>query len=131
MHATTVLVSLLSLTGFTALATPVPSGSETSGDHINALARRTNVCLAEDGAIKRWAVNIDNDSAYNKQCGGGCLDNIRGRCGVVTDWGCERNGLDTGLYRFKTSAFCSLNDMTQALHACTGLTINCSNGRVD
>lgn len=130
MHATTVLISLLSLTGFTALASPVPS-AETSANTDNTLVRRTSNCMAQDGVAKQWVVNLDNDAAHNKQCGGGCLDNIRGRCGAVTGWRCERNTAGTGIYHFSTSAFCTLNDMTQALHACSGLTINCSSGRIN
>ncbi|KAK7718897.1 hypothetical protein SLS57_006007 [Botryosphaeria dothidea] len=109
---TTLLTALLAIT--TATASPITANDNSSND----LVRRSNSCTNTFYVLAaKWDVYLDNDASYNKQCGGGCLDNIRGRCGVVTDWG--------------TGSGCTNYDMTQALKACTKgqQTINCSTNR--
>lgn len=47
-----------------------------------------------------WTVYTPNWGAPNSEnfpmdtCGAGFLDNLRGRCGVITNWGCEKGGTD-------------------------------------
>ncbi|KAF4302221.1 hypothetical protein GTA08_BOTSDO09653 [Botryosphaeria dothidea] len=122
---TTLLTALLAIT--TATASPITANDNSSND----LVRRSNSCTNTFYVLAaKWDVYLDNDASYNKQCGGGCLDNIRGRCGVVTDWGCERNG-GTAHMHFSTGSGCTNYDMTQALKACTKgqQTINCSTNK--
>lgn len=38
---------------------------------------------------------------------GGLLDNLRGACGVITDWNCNENGQSTTSATFKTTTGCS------------------------
>jgi hypothetical protein len=40
-------------------------------------------------------------------CQGGFLDNLRGQCGYVADWGCDSNGQDADV-TFKLSALAGL-----------------------
>lgn len=119
MHASALLILAIGTLG--AMAGPMSSP--------NHLVRRENKCksLLSASDIK-WSIYLDNDPYYNKQCGGGCLDNIRGRCGVVTSWECSRDGNNRGHMTFFTSIGCTDYDMTQALHACTKgeQTIDCS-----
>ncbi|EOD43882.1 hypothetical protein GTA08_BOTSDO09652 [Neofusicoccum parvum] len=121
MHASTILSACL--LAFGALASPLPDNTTEVAEH---LFRRSNTCITDGGAVRGWRINVDNDAAYNKQCGGGCLDNIRGRCGVVTSWACGRDDAGTATYHFYTTSGCTPYDMTQALHACTKMTIDCS-----
>ncbi|KAL1639427.1 hypothetical protein SLS58_008008 [Diplodia intermedia] len=115
MHATGLVTALLTLG--VALAAPLsePAGS----NNTNALFRRDNTCLAQDGAAKLWKITLDDDAAHNKN--------------DVTGWSCERDATTgTATYRFATPAGCMLWDMTQALKKCSGgQTIDCSNGYFD
>ncbi|ETS76074.1 hypothetical protein PFICI_11461 [Pestalotiopsis fici W106-1] len=67
----------------------------------------------------RWQIVIANDTEYNSDCGRGCLDNVRGRCGPVTFWECERNEEGRGHFKFLTNSFCTTDDMMEAIYACT------------
>ncbi|KAM0713964.1 hypothetical protein Q7P37_010927 [Cladosporium fusiforme] len=60
--------------------------------------------------------------------GGGLLDNLRGRCGVITGWNPKRDGAGTGLgATFSTSDFCTQFDITQAILAASGGTnVDCT-----
>ncbi|GME65739.1 hypothetical protein GTA08_BOTSDO09653 [Neofusicoccum parvum] len=119
MHASTILAALLA--GL-AMATPIANNDETV-----KVVKRSNSCTNDFGVVyATWSIYLDNDATYNKQCGGGCLDNIRGRCGDVTDWGCTRDSAGTAHYTFNTVSGCTNYDMTQALHACSKQTIDCS-----
>lgn len=126
MHASAITALLAGLSlSLGAVASPI-SKAETDVK----LARRANSCthLSYEIFAHKWEIYLDNDANYNKQCGGGCLDNIRGRCTTVTDWGCSRDDAGQAYMHFLTPAGCSDYDMTQALKACTKgeQTIDCS-----
>ncbi|GME34945.1 uncharacterized protein LTHEOB_11506 [Neofusicoccum parvum] len=126
MHISTITTLLLGLS-LGAMASPITNKGETD---VN-LVRRTNSCSSKNYQIMAnlWNVYLDNDADYNKQCGGGCLDNIRGRCTNVTDWKCERDSAGQAHMNFLTPSGCSNWAMTQALKACTKgeQTIDCFN----
>ncbi|KAK0516037.1 hypothetical protein JMJ35_002071 [Cladonia borealis] len=66
-----------------------------------------------------YGVLIPNDSEYDKSCGEGFLDNLRGRCGVISGWGCGYTGAEntTAALSFSTVNTCTEWDVTQALLA--------------
>jgi hypothetical protein len=101
MHTPTILLLLAPL---------LPLIAATTTNHCNATAY---------GVGNSWTVTVVKDTQYNKQCGGGCLDNLRGRCGAITMWGCSRNSDGGARYEFDTTDFCSDYDVTQAMLACT------------
>jgi hypothetical protein len=117
---------------FDALSTLLPRE-----DFSNA-AWDANVCkYSRNMPAYQWAVTVENDSKYDKTCGGeplrntsqeeinanshtgGMLDNFRGRCGVITSWGCTWVGAagTTALMQFWTSAFCQADDIAAAIKA--------------
>lgn len=127
---------------FDALSTLLPRE-----DFSNA-AWDANVCkYSVNMPAYQWAVTIENDSKYDKTCGGeflrnpyqektsadsytgGMLDNFRGRCGVITSWGCTWVGASgtTALMQFWTSAFCQGSDISAAIKAASKkeVTIDC------
>lgn len=56
------------------------------------------------------------------------LDNFRGRCGVITSWGCTWVGAEgtTALMQFWTSAFCTGDDISAAIKAASGKAVDIS-----
>lgn len=115
MHAS-LITALVLAAG--AIASPITPNVQSD----MKLSRRANSCTTSNYEImaKQWNVYLDNDAYYNKQCGGGCLDNIRGRCGsIVTGWGCDRDANGQAHMSFMTPAGCSNWAITQALNACT------------
>jgi hypothetical protein len=66
-----------------------------------------------------WTVNIANDDKYDTGgCGAGFLDNFRGRCGAITNWGCNYvDGTTNIVMTFATSDFCTGDDITAAIRA--------------
>ncbi len=86
-------------------------------DATNTLERQS--CRYDNDVFYRdWIIHIDNDDKYDKGgCGAGFLDNFRGRCGAITDWTCSYEG-GTNIYmNFKTSVFCSNEDISSAIAA--------------
>jgi hypothetical protein len=122
MHFTlsTTSIVLSFLTG--ALAIPF------EGQNLAPVVRRAkdpNVCIGTNHALAiRWDIWVQNEKKYNTQCGNGCLDNFRGRCGAVTDWGCDLGKDGHGYYHFTTQALCQDVDMQAAVKACTKGEIN-------
>ncbi|KAF9636573.1 hypothetical protein BFW01_g7469 [Lasiodiplodia theobromae] len=114
MHAS-IITALVLAAG--AIASPITPNIETE----TKLVRRGNSCTTKNYQImaKDWNVYLDNDASYNKQCGGGCLDNIRKYCDVVTGWGCDRDANGQAHMSFMTPAGCSNWAMTEALKDCT------------
>lgn len=46
--------------------------------------------MVEGFGYNNWQVYATKDSMpIDQVCGQGYLDNFRGRCGVISDWGCE------------------------------------------
>ncbi|KKY14746.1 hypothetical protein UCDDS831_g08023 [Diplodia seriata] len=128
MHASAVLALVIGTLG--AVASPVSSPN----NDVHQLVRRANQCKSlYGGSDIRWSIYLDNDAYYNKKCGNGCLDNIRGRCGVVTSWECSRDANNRAHMNFYTTIGCSNYDMTQALHACTKKeqTIDCTDSGIN
>lgn len=79
-----------------------------------------NYCYGEYKSTDYWwRVDVAGDDKYNTVCGNGCLDNLRGRCGVITSWGCNRNPDGGAHYEFFTDIGCTSYDVTQAILACT------------
>ncbi|KAL0254262.1 hypothetical protein SLS55_009736 [Diplodia seriata] len=84
--------------------------------------------MASTNPESNWDIYLDNDVYYNKHCGNGCLDNIRGKCGDVLNWGCARNDAGQAHMTFSIANGCTSDHMTQALKKCTKgeQTIECS-----
>lgn len=79
-----------------------------------------NYCYGQNGGVFiDWKIDVAKDSTYNGNCGAGCLDNLRGRCGAISDWGCNRNPDGGAHYEFLTTAGCTAYGVTQAMLACT------------
>jgi hypothetical protein len=114
-------------------ANPLPSDNKTP------VARRASVpaddaCMVKDGlGFNSVEVYATKDSMpIDQVCGQGYLDNFRGRCGTITDWGCmfvdenvnkveekEKNEdqVTGAKMTFKTQAFCSSSDIIEAMGA--------------
>jgi hypothetical protein len=90
-------------------------------DSVHIVRRGGQVCkAANQGIFRRFDIWVPDDKKYNRVCGSGCLDNIRGRCGSsVTDWGCDMGKDGVAYYHFNTQSFCSDGDMEAAMKACT------------
>ena len=74
---------------------------------------------AEQGQ-SAWHVVVNHDSVYDKgPCGQGFLDNFRGWCGDITDWGCDIGPNDSANMNFVTSIFCTASNIAQAISAAT------------
>lgn len=72
-----------------------------------------------------WNVVVNHDSKYDSGgCGAGFLDNFRGRCGVITSWGCNIGDNDSANMNFDTTDGCTAFDITQAINAATGGAVN-------
>ncbi|KAL0259196.1 hypothetical protein SLS55_006701 [Diplodia seriata] len=129
MHFSAITTVVLGLSLGGALGSPIDTSAAAPS---NKLVRRANSCTSQNYQImaNKWSVYLDNDTYYNKKCGNGCLDNIRGRCNNVSDWGCSRDANGQAHMTFLTPAGCSNWAMTQALKACTKgeQTIDCLNG---
>lgn len=79
-----------------------------------------NFCECDNSAPAfQWYITIPNDNRFDSSCGAGFLDNFRGRCGVITSWGCEYIGADltTAALWFWTDVACTLDDATQVIAA--------------
>ena len=65
----------------------------------------------------QWAILLPSQPPGG--CGGGFLDNFRGRCGVISNWGCTFVGAEetTAMLYFATSVFCTAYDITAAIGA--------------
>jgi hypothetical protein len=93
-----------------------------------------------------WLVTIPNETPFEHRdgynhdnCGGGFLDNFRGRCGVITSWRCKYYSNDgktvlsdqstntaqnkLAVMDFWTSAFCRGSDISAAIGAASFSTI--------
>lgn len=81
--------------------------------------------LQDDNTDINWNVVVNNDSRYDTGgCGAGFLDNFRGRCGVITSWGCNIGDNDSANMNFDTTIGCTAYDITQAINAATGGAVN-------
>ncbi|OJD30284.1 uncharacterized protein BKCO1_6300011 [Diplodia corticola] len=132
MHAFTITTALLAALGAT--ASPIYNNNNNNNNNATEVdvVRRSNSCLgmtapADDYQFV-WSVYLDNDDKYNKQCGGGCLDNLRGQCGLIVDWGCTRGSDNVAHMTFYTDDFCTPYKVSKALKKCTQGTqvINCN-----
>lgn len=52
--------------------------------------------------------------------GGGLLDNLRGQCGVITDWEAASDDSDNLLAKFSTTIFCGSDDVHNAIWLANG-----------
>ena len=82
----------------------------------------TNLCYYNaDLPATEWALLVEGDRQNESGgCGEGILDNLRGRCGVITTWGCQYVGADgsnTALATFWTTNGCSDVDVTDVVLA--------------
>jgi hypothetical protein len=103
--------------------------------NVNVLeARATDGCIGTivgcPDAVSEIHWRITINTPYDNQadgCGRGFLDNFRGRCGVITNWGC--NAVEPGraiFMDFLTHAFCTSFDITEAMRAASGgRTVDC------
>ena len=81
-----------------ALPLPRPDLLPTTSPNVQTLSKRDptpagNSCSYDISPAYQWEVYIHNESQYEQNphhdnCGGGFLDNFRGRCGVITTWTC-------------------------------------------
>lgn len=74
-----------------------------------------------------YGVLIPNDGKFEtKGCGRGFLDNLRGRCGVITSWQCNYVGAaaTTAALAFLTTEGCTEYDVTQAILAASYQKLN-------
>ena len=79
----------------------------------------TNNCsYVDNAAYLSYTLNLIDDKSIDTSCGGGFLDNLRGRCGQgITAWGCNYVG-DTGAtMSWNVPETCSVNDVQDAINA--------------
>ena len=70
-----------------------------------------------------YLVTIPDDSKYDSGgCGAGFLDNFRGRCGAVTEWGCNMVGATggTAAMSFTVINSCTSGAIQDAIIAASG-----------
>ena len=89
----------------------------------------TNLCYFNDNLpATQWALIVTGDRPRESGgCGEGILDNLRGRCGVITTWGCQYVGADgsnTALATFWTTNGCSDVDVTDVVLAASSGSVN-------
>ena len=87
-----------------------------------------NRCFSEvrTGVSRSFDIYLTDDRSIDKTCGGGILDNIRGRCGgVVSGWSCDYQGSTGAHMWFSVALTCSDADVAAALHAAGGPDIGC------
>lgn len=139
MHFNIYNIFMAALIGST-LANPLPTEETTTPSPHKAnltprkVAPGTDSCIVRDGpGYNTVEIYATKKSMPTSQfCGKGYLDNLRGRCGVITNWECkfvdndvekvphkEKNGdkIKGALMTFKTNVFCSENDIIQAMGA--------------
>ena len=91
-------------------------------------ARATDSCIGNivgcPDAVSLIHYRITINTPYDNQvdgCGRGFLDNFRGRCGVITNWGCTAVEPGRAIYMdFWANAFCEANDISEAIGAANG-----------
>lgn len=67
-----------------------------------------------------YSLGIADDS-FDETCGGGILDNLRGRCGGgITAWACTNAGEKSAVMTFNVPKTCSAEDVENAVHAASG-----------
>ncbi|KAJ5222363.1 uncharacterized protein N7469_008603 [Penicillium citrinum] len=92
-----------------------------------------SVCaLNEVPATNNWAIYAPLDAVgLDGKCGNHYLNNLRGRCGVITTWECwhvnsdgdhidshdEPENVEGAVMTFYTSVFCSSDDVMAAMGA--------------
>ncbi|KAJ5156265.1 hypothetical protein N7492_009068 [Penicillium capsulatum] len=92
-----------------------------------------SVCaLNEIPATNNWAIYAPLDAVgLDGKCGNHYLNNLRGRCGVITTWKCwhvnkdgkkidshdEPKNVEGAVMTFYTSVFCSSDDVRAAMGA--------------
>ncbi|KEQ95133.1 hypothetical protein AUEXF2481DRAFT_237844 [Aureobasidium subglaciale EXF-2481] len=119
----------LAIAATTVLAAPAPI-------LINRDSKPPNQCATKGGSVSNfWGVYM-NDNLMSSAQGtgdwaGGFLDNLRGRCGSITNWQAIPDNSGGIACSFNTSKFCQAYDVAAALHAasgewvyCEGLTMN-------
>lgn len=82
------------------------------------VARTDAVCNSHNSIIfNDWDITIPSDDRFDgDRCGSGFLDNLRGQCGIITRWECDRNGADATL-KFETTRMCELTRVNAAIYA--------------
>lgn len=102
--------------------TSLINGWQDEYNYTDASSLDVDVCLYDGtGAPDTpWGVLITNDNKYDTGgCGSGFLDNLRGRCGVISGWGCNyvgAQGTTAALY-FETTEFCTAWESVFSLFA--------------
>lgn len=118
VHATWTI--LLSLSAISSISCVSLSGLAKRDDGVSCVGQDTDGDLAIN-----WNVVVNHDSKYDTGgCGAGFLDNFRGRCGTISNWGCNIGDNDSANMNFDTSLFCTAYDITQAILAATGGAVN-------
>lgn len=115
------------LFGILTTAAPV-ANTTTTTDPVKRQAVQS--CWWDDNVFYiDWSIHLNNDDQYdNGGCGRGFLDNFRGRCGDITDWSCVYDEGSDIFMDFKTSDFCTEQDITDAINAASygNLNIPCT-----
>ena len=89
----------------------------------------TNLCNYNANLpATQWALLVTGDRQNESGgCGEGVLDNLRGRCGIITSWGCQYVGADgsnTALATFWTETGCLDVDVTDVVLAASSGQVN-------
>ncbi|PGH05601.1 hypothetical protein AJ79_06768 [Helicocarpus griseus UAMH5409] len=119
-----------------AFASPLPAKSKSKGEKTKVSP--VDSCWRNDslaGAGARWILYANKSSMPpSEKCGQAYLDNMRGRCGVITTWKCDfvdKNGkrvekkekkenekkIVAAKMTFFTHAFCNPDDALAAMGA--------------
>lgn len=63
---------------------------------------------------------LSNYGTGSSTLGGGLLDNLRGQCGVITDWTANADDDDNLVARFSTTIFCGADNVHDAIWLANG-----------
>jgi hypothetical protein len=115
------------------LANPVPSDGNTTLTPRGIVPSDDACRWKADFGFNRVEIYATKESMpIDQVCGQGYLDNFRGRCGIISNWGCkfvdenmkkveekEKNEdrITGAKMSFKTDSFCSASDIIAAMGA--------------
>lgn len=73
-----------------------------------------------------WKIAVPGDTLSNygtgsSTLGGGLLDNLRGQCGVITDWQANSDDNNNLAVSFATTIFCGSDDVNNAIWLANGM----------
>ena len=124
MQFPTTISTILAILSTTALGAPAPQPEIAARD-----SNPDNTCHSNSHGVISYVITLTDDRSIDDTCGGGILDNVRGRCGgggAVTGWGCNYVGPTGASMSFDVGIGCNGGDVAAAILAAGGPSMVCS-----